>query len=75
MGTYMKPGKICCKSCGMSWPRSQGSLSDFEQSALESIPCPSCGSMTMSYEKSGSDKISGLSMAALMGCFQMQPAR
>ena len=71
----MKSGKMCCKSCGMSWPRQLGSNSVFEQQALESTPCPSCGLMTLSYQTASSDKISGLSLAALLGYFQMQPAR
>ncbi len=71
----MKPGKMCCKSCHMSWPRTHGANSIFEQRAMESTPCPSCGLMTLSYVKASSDKISGLSMAAMLGYFRLQPVR
>ncbi|QVL33077.1 hypothetical protein KIH39_03940 [Telmatocola sphagniphila] len=71
----MKPGKMCCKSCGMSWPRQHTLTSIHEQQAIESTPCPVCGAMTLSFERASTEKISGLSLAALMGCLRLQPAR
>jgi hypothetical protein len=71
----MKPGKMCCKTCGMSWPRSSGIHSLLEQKELESTPCPACEAMTLSYESTTNDKISGLSLVALISSVRYQAIR
>lgn len=38
---------ITCASCGVSWKRLRP-VSEFEQLALESHPCPACGAYTLS---------------------------
>lgn len=48
MGTVGNAGNwvIVCGSCALEWKRS-GPLTDYEQLAMESRPCPVCGSYTL----------------------------
>lgn len=46
----MKTVRMICKSCDSFWLRTHGAHSPYERQALEQVPCPSCGCVTLTVE-------------------------